>query len=128
MIGIDQEGGQVARLRPEQGFPPSISQQQLGALDDLEATRQAAETTAQTLRAAGINNFDISMSKKTAITETMKLEFRAECFNAANRTQFGNPNTALNPSLLGTPANVFGKVTTALNQPRLFQLALRLTF
>ena len=55
LIGIDQEGGQVARLRPELAFPPSVSQQRLGALDDLEATRQAAETTAQTLRAAGIN-------------------------------------------------------------------------
>ncbi len=55
LIGIDQEGGQVARLSPEHGFPPSISQQRLGALDDVEATRQAAETTAQTLRAAGIN-------------------------------------------------------------------------
>ncbi len=55
LIGVDQEGGQVARLRPERGFPASPSQQRLGALDDPELTRQAAETTAQTLRAAGIN-------------------------------------------------------------------------
>jgi hypothetical protein len=80
------------------------------------------------LRAAGIANYDLSLAKKTAITEAIKLEFRAECFNLANRVQFGNPNTVLNPSTLGTPNNQFGKVTSTLNQARLFQLAMRLTF
>jgi hypothetical protein len=80
------------------------------------------------LRASGIANYDLSLAKKMAFTEQIKLEFRAECFNLANRVQFGNPNTVLNPSTLGTPNNQFGKVTSTLNQPRLFQLAMRLTF
>jgi hypothetical protein len=84
--------------------------------------------TDPSLRSAGIANWDLSLAKKTSITEQIKLEFRAECFNLANRVQFGNPNTSLNPSTLGTPSNQFGKVTSTLNQPRLFQLAMRLTF
>ncbi|PWU00447.1 MAG: TonB-dependent receptor [Terriglobia bacterium] len=80
------------------------------------------------LRGSGINNFDLAMFKRTTITEQVRLEFRAECFNVANRVQFGFPNTSLNPSQLGTSANLFGKVTSTLNQPRLFQLALRLSF
>ena len=84
--------------------------------------------TDSALRASGIANYDLSLAKKTTITEQIKLEFRAECFNLANRVQFGNPNTVLNPSTLGTPNNQFGKVTSTLNQPRLFQLAMRLSF
>ena len=80
------------------------------------------------LRGDGIANYDISMVKKTSITEKIKMEIRAECFNAFNRVQFGNPNTVLNPSTLGTPNNQFGKITSTLNQPRQFQLAARVTF
>ncbi|MCX6933387.1 MAG: glycoside hydrolase family 3, partial [Verrucomicrobia bacterium] len=38
LTSIDQEGGRVNRLKPAYGFPPSISHQELGALD------QPAET------------------------------------------------------------------------------------
>lgn len=55
LIAIDQEGGRVARLKERYGFPPSMSQQSLGEQNDLEQTRRAAETTAQTLAAHGIN-------------------------------------------------------------------------
>jgi beta-N-acetylhexosaminidase len=55
LISVDQEGGKVNRLKPTYGFPPSYSQQYLGTLNDLAFTRASAETTAQTLRAAGIN-------------------------------------------------------------------------
>jgi beta-N-acetylhexosaminidase len=55
LISIDQEGGRINRLKPAYGFPPSYSQQYLGTLNDLDFTYQAAETTAQTLKDAGIN-------------------------------------------------------------------------
>jgi beta-N-acetylhexosaminidase len=55
LISTDQEGGRVNRLKPAYGFPPSYSQQYLGDKNDLAFTHACAETTAQTLVAAGIN-------------------------------------------------------------------------
>jgi len=40
----------------------------------------------------GINNFDISLMKRTAITESTAVEIRAEFFNVFNHTQFNNPD------------------------------------
>jgi hypothetical protein len=76
------------------------------------------------LRGPGINNFNVALFKKTAITERFKLEFRAEVFNLFNRVQFGFPNTSVT-----TAANpTTGYITTQINQPRLIQLALRLVY
>lgn len=55
LIAVDQEGGYVSRLRAEDGFPPTVSAQHLGEADDVEITRQHAETVAHTLAHAGIN-------------------------------------------------------------------------
>jgi hypothetical protein len=84
--------------------------------------------TDPSLRGAGIANWDLSLVKKTSLTERFKLDFRVECFNLANRVRFQNPNTSLNPSTLGTPNNQFGKITSTLNQPRQYQMSMRLTF
>ena len=73
------------------------------------------------LRGAGVNNFDFSLFKATQITERMRLQFRTEVFNVMNRVQFANPGTAI-----GNP--LFGQITGTLNQPRLIQFALRLSF
>jgi hypothetical protein len=48
--------------------------------------------TDPTLRGPGIANYDFSVFKNTAITERVKLVFRAEAFNLFNRVQFGSPN------------------------------------
>jgi hypothetical protein len=76
------------------------------------------------LRSQGIANYDFSLAKKTPITERFNLEFRAEVYNLFNRVQFGLPNTSIT-----TAANpTTGYITTQINQPRLVQLALRLTY
>lgn len=74
------------------------------------------------LRAHGVNNIDFTLSKMTAITEQLKLQFKAEFFNLFNRVQFSLQNA----TTLGT-AN-FGVSAAQLNQPRLIQFALRLVF
>ena len=73
------------------------------------------------LRSAGINNFDFALTKPTAITERVKLQFDAEFFNLFNRVMFGEPGVQA-----GAPG--FGAVTLQQNQPRLVQFAMRLTF
>lgn len=55
LISIDQEGGVVSRLQERYGFPATESQQYYGTLDDLKATRAAAETEGKILHEMGIN-------------------------------------------------------------------------
>jgi hypothetical protein len=73
------------------------------------------------LRMHGINNFDFTMSKNTAISERFTLQFKAEFFNIFNRVQFWVQNTTFGNSNFGT-------VTAQFNKPRLAQFALRLVF
>ena len=54
-ISIDQEGGLVNRLKPEYGFPPSISHQEIGKHDDVTFTYDQSSRIAETLRQLDIN-------------------------------------------------------------------------
>lgn len=56
LIAADQEGGKVARLNEQHGFPSTMSAQELGERSDPAFTYAQAETTARTLAAAGINH------------------------------------------------------------------------
>src|SRR5579872_3732868 len=68
----------------------------------------------------GLNNWDLSVLKHFRITEGTRVEFRTEAFNAFNHAQFDLPvNSVASP--------IFGKVTSA-EQPRVLQLALKLSF
>ena len=74
LIGVDQEGGQVNRLKKEYGFPATISWAHLGKINDVEETRKQAELTAQTLSDHGFNiNFapvlDIAMNSSSFIAK-----------------------------------------------------------
>jgi hypothetical protein len=73
------------------------------------------------LYAQGIDNWDLSLAKETSVTERVHANFEAEFLNAFNRVQFGPPNNQV-----GNPN--YGKVTATVNQPRLVQFALRLSF
>jgi beta-N-acetylhexosaminidase len=55
LIGIDQEGGMVRRLKPQTGFPETASAGRMGTEDDATATALHAACTAQTLGNLGIN-------------------------------------------------------------------------
>ncbi len=55
LIAIDQEGGKVNRLKPARGFPPSVSAEHLGRLNNPDSTTAAASQTARTLNAMHIN-------------------------------------------------------------------------
>ena len=55
LVGIDQEGGVINRLKPKYGFPKSVSAQYLGDLDDLDTTRYYGHLNALTLQNLGLN-------------------------------------------------------------------------
>ncbi|HYZ83095.1 MAG TPA: TonB-dependent receptor [Bryobacteraceae bacterium] len=73
------------------------------------------------LRAPGRTNFDISLFKQFPITERIRLQFRAEFFNAFNHPQFDLPNASIGTAVAGT---ISGTVGT----PRDIQFGLRLVF
>ena len=55
LVAIDQEGGIVTRLKERHGFPPTVSHQHLGKLNDRETTHKQATLVAKTLADLGIN-------------------------------------------------------------------------
>jgi Carboxypeptidase regulatory-like domain/TonB dependent receptor-like, beta-barrel len=69
----------------------------------------------------GINNFDLEVVKDTHITETQRMQFSWEMFNAWNHPQFTNPSTNLeSPSTFG--------VISGTQAPRIMQFALQYIF
>ncbi len=73
------------------------------------------------LRADSYLNESFGLIKRTPLTEKVRLTFRAEFFNAFNRTVFGAP-------VGNVTAGNFGRVTSQSNTPRQGQLALRIDF
>jgi hypothetical protein len=75
-------------------------------------------------------NSDFSLIKDFVLHEQVGLNFRAEFFNLWNHPQYGSPINDIN---YGSPApgavsSSFGEVNSTVNNPRLIQLALKLTF
>jgi hypothetical protein len=80
---------------------------------------------------------DLSVFKNFPIYRETNLQFRAECFNITNTTNFANPNNTLqssagtiNPDVYTVTSNNVGTITnTSANyNPRLFQFALKYQF
>jgi len=91
------------------------------SLFSLEALGQLGDARRRFFHGPGINNWDVSLSKDTKVTETTALQFRTEFFNAFNHTQFGLPDGNIND---GTS---FGQIHSA-NAPRIIQLGLKFLF
>jgi len=73
------------------------------------------------IRTPGEKSIDFMVSKRTAIRESMNLEFRAEFFNFFNWVNFGGPGSAVSNASFGI---IGGTVTS----PRIIQFALKLNF
>ena len=69
-------------------------------------------------------NTDLSLIKHFPIPlrEGTDLEFRAEFFNLFNHAQFALPGNDV------STGSTFGVITSTVNNPRLIQFALKLTF
>ena len=74
------------------------------------------------IRPPKVPNADVSLFKSFLLREHLRLQFRAEAFNATNSPQFNTPST----SLTSTSAGVV--TLTQGNDPRNVQLSLRLMF
>jgi hypothetical protein len=74
------------------------------------------------IRPPKVPNADISLFKAVTLHEGLRLQFRAEAFNATNSPQLGAPSTSLTSTAAGTVG------LTQTNDPRNIQLSLRLFF
>ncbi|HEU4511351.1 MAG TPA: carboxypeptidase regulatory-like domain-containing protein [Pyrinomonadaceae bacterium] len=74
-----------------------------------------------TVYGPGRQTLDLALQREFAMTETIKLQVRAEAFNALNHSNYGTPNRFVN-----TPQ--FGTITEAATPGREIQLGVRLSF
>ena len=72
------------------------------------------------IKGPGLVTFDFSLVRNFQPKEWLKMQFRAELFNAFNHTNFGFPGLVANTS-------TFGTISSALD-PRLSQFALKILF
>jgi beta-N-acetylhexosaminidase len=83
LVAVDQEGGQVTRLKKKHGFPETVSAQTLGEADDPELTRRHADVTADALAKAGFNlNFaplvDLNVNPENPIIGKYERSFSSD--------------------------------------------------
>jgi hypothetical protein len=74
------------------------------------------------LRGPGQANWDMSLHKSFELPEKIKFELRAEYFNVFNHTNFANPSSAV------STGSTFGVISSTVGNPRILQLAGRLSF
>lgn len=82
-IAVDEEGGNVSRLKTRYGFEPTVTPQYLGSLDNEDSTRFYARRIAQTCSSLGINvNFapsvDVNMNPECPVIGKIGRSFSAD--------------------------------------------------
>jgi hypothetical protein len=83
---------------------------------------ELGSTTRTPISGPDFVNTDFSVIKRFALPwENMGLDFRAEIFNLFNHAQFGLPGADINTTQ-------FGLISSTVNNPRLVQFGLKLTF
>jgi hypothetical protein len=97
-----------------------VSRSAFQQLNPVTQAGQFGNAGRNVVRGPGIQNLDLSLLKNFSIRESMRLQFRAECFNVLNHANFGLPENDLQ-----SPA--FGQILQA-GPPRLLQLALKFLF
>ena len=69
----------------------------------------------------GMQTLDLAIERAFRLAESVHFQFRAEAFNALNKTNLGTPNRFVN-----TPQ--FGTITMAMTPGRELQMSARLSF
>jgi hypothetical protein len=89
----------------------------------LEALGQLGNAKRRFFHGPGMNNFDMTLSKSTGLTESKSLDFHIEASNVFNHAQFYGPSSV--DGEINDPQ--FGHIVSA--QPtRLIQLAVKFYF
>ena len=137
-LNITQGGTTVCSVVPNCSNRPNLT----GSISYPHTVNEWFDTTAFTaptagtwgnlghdaLRGPGRDNWNLSLDKSFILSESRgsRFEFRADCFNAWNHTQFKGDVNGGGISTSDT-SSTFGKVTSAFD-PRTFQLGAKLIF
>lgn len=83
LVAIDQEGGKVNRLKTRYGFPPTVSAQYIGKVNNADTTAKHAAAMAKTLSNLGFNlNFapavDLNVNPACPIIGKVERSFSAD--------------------------------------------------
>jgi hypothetical protein len=130
-VGVNTSGapnnGSVATPRPNQIGDPNNGPKTFDQFFNIAAFARVTVAGASgnerrgAVNGPGLWRYDMALLKNTRIRESTSLQFRAEAFNLFNHTNFQTVGTTL------TTTSTFGHVT-AVRDPRIMQLALKLNF
>jgi len=130
-VGVNTSGapnnGSVATPRPNQVGNPNNGPKTFtqffntAAFAPVTVAGASGNERRGAVNGPGLWRYDMALLKNTRIRESMNLQFRAEAFNLFNHTNFQTVGTTL------TTTSTFGRVT-AVRDPRILQLALKLAF
>ena len=110
---------------PNSGFNRSVSEWFNTSCFAQAAPGELGDANRTPVNGPDFVNTDFSVIKRFALPwENMGLDFRAEIFNLFNHAQFGLPSADVNP----VASNQFGHISSTVNNPRLVQFGLKLTF
>ena len=131
--GVNFQWNGEALNRPDRVCSGQLSNWTVGEYFDpscfpLAAPGELGNSSRTPLFGPGFVNTDFSAIKMFPLPfrEGTNLQFRAEFFNLFNTPQFGLPGSDIAAGL--PPAGNFGEITQTVNNPRLIQFALKLTF
>lgn len=90
-MAVDQEGGRVARLKPQRGFPEHRSAQYLGELNNADSTRYYAASMSAVLHELGFNvNFapvvDLNTNRQNPVIGRLERSFSADPENVVKHS------------------------------------------
>ena len=91
-MAVDQEGGKVCRLKEGYGFPPTVTAQYLGTLNNPVITRMCADSIGNTLAVNGLNmNFapvlDLNVNPASPAIGALERSFSADPAIVANHAR-----------------------------------------
>jgi len=107
----------------EQAFNPAALCSPLSLAGGYPNNRGFGNLGRNVLRGFSQKRIDLGLSKSTAITERVGLEFRWDVFNVFNNVNFATPNT-----VIGETGTDFAKITDTIGGPRVMQFGMKLKF
>jgi hypothetical protein len=126
VLASDQRG--VAQWFNTSVFSPPALAQQVTDMAGVLNVLARGNTPKTFARGPGIANTDIALFKNIKFTERAKAQLRFEGYNAFNHTQFNAVGTTAQWDQSGAQVNTtFGRVTSA-RDPRIVQVAMRVSF